>query len=442
MLINENEILDFDFEWNRKKFREVKKRHIIASVISFTSLPIFVISSIAFAIVFSSQPIEQYMLSLFGNNRTIFATFALIELVSFLGTIIPCPILWETQNFLKNNKDRYFQNIYVQEYAQEKMKVKENKEKQRKIAEQKRKEKQVELIEQSIKKNDKESSNNYCCIASAFDDVCDDSDMYLGFRKQKIFDKTEDYSSDELADTIFDGIVTTISNGADFISDNESESDIFDGGYEDDDYDDTFIHNINIEFSKLKTQLLTNECYDTSKTSMLLEELKLEVKKLEETLEIISKKDEDSMISNSFIQIVYDRKLYNVPLDERILLNIKQQADIKIEFKSGYIIRKNVDSMATFNINNALRIAYLNSLYKLNINDDLRKYIEKYDSDMEYVDETSVTSVKTIVNELAYIYYIEYTSKYNNMDLTSESMNSVHLDKGFCKKLVKDNKTI
>lgn len=141
--------------------------------------------------------------------------------------------------------------------------------------------------------------------------------------------------------------------------------------------------------------------------------------------------------NNKFIQIIYNEKLCSIPLDFNILMCIEQQDDIKILFENNYIVRDGAANEITFNINNALRRAFIHRLSRLSISEELKEYLKGYDKYIGYKDSTSIISIKTMVNELAYIYYLEYTSKLNDMNLIENPLNSVRLDKGLDKRLVK-----
>ena len=91
------------------------------------------------------------------------------------------------------------------------------------------------------------------------------------------------------------------------------------------------------------------------------------------------------------------------------------------------------DKENTFQINNALRRSYLNRLSRLNISEELKEYLKRYDKYMEYENIASIIDIKTIVDELAFIYYSEYTSKLNNMYFTEKPLVKVRLDKRLIK---------
>lgn len=140
--------------------------------------------------------------------------------------------------------------------------------------------------------------------------------------------------------------------------------------------------------------------------------------------------------NGKFIQIIYNEKLCSIPLDFDILRCIEQQDDVEITFENNYVVRDDVNNGRTFKINNALRRAYLIRLFRLDISEELKEYLKRYDVYTEYRDITSITSVKTMVNELAYIYYLETKSK-NNNNLAEEQLNNIRLDKGFDIKTLK-----
>lgn len=203
---------------------------------------------------------------------------------------------------------------------------------------------------------------------------------------------------------------------------------------------DTKVREISIGTQNNEIEL--SKCDETSKqvTDDLVKRIAAKIVELEkETSNSSNETEENSkdIIGNNFIQIIYDEKLYNIPFDQYIMLCIQQQDDIEIKLKNNCIVRDGKNDEETFKINNALRRGYLNRLSKLNINDDVKEYLKRYDIDMEYNDHTSIISIKTMVNELAYIYYLEYTNKYNHMDLVSENLNTVRLDKGLDKTLIK-----
>lgn len=145
--------------------------------------------------------------------------------------------------------------------------------------------------------------------------------------------------------------------------------------------------------------------------------------------ELVESNDKKS-VDNTFIQVIYNGKLCSIPLDSYILSNIKQQDDIEIVIENKHIVRDDEDNEKAFNINNTLRRAYLTRLSRLNVDEKIKESLKRYDEYIEYKDNTSTISVKTMVNELAIIYYFEYTSKLKDMKLIEEDLDGVRLDKG------------
>lgn len=145
--------------------------------------------------------------------------------------------------------------------------------------------------------------------------------------------------------------------------------------------------------------------------------------------------DEDIIIeqqsNNTFyIDIIFNNEIYTIPLDDFIIRKIIQQDDVSILDESKKSVIRNCNNQEeTFKINNALRRAYINCLSYLS--KELKDYLRKYDRQFKYSDIDAVTSMKTMVNELAYIYYREYTSQNNDRDITHSTINSFRLDKGF-----------
>lgn len=136
-------------------------------------------------------------------------------------------------------------------------------------------------------------------------------------------------------------------------------------------------------------------------------------------------------MSGKFIQIIFDNQLYTLPLDNVIISDICLQDDVHFTYDfDNIIIRNDKIEEETFKLNNALKRAYINRLLRMNLNESIQEYIKKYDRYLEYDGLPSVTCIKTIVNELAYIYYKEYTSKYNS-DIIKQQMKDINLDKGF-----------
>lgn len=137
-----------------------------------------------------------------------------------------------------------------------------------------------------------------------------------------------------------------------------------------------------------------------------------------------------------YIDIIFNNEIYTIPLDDFIIRNIVQQDDVNVLNESEKsIIRDGNNEEETFKINNALRRAYINRL--LYLSKELKGYLRKYDRQFKYSDIDAVTSMKTIVNELAYIHYREYTSQANNCNINHSAINSLRLDKGFNEKYYK-----
>lgn len=140
-------------------------------------------------------------------------------------------------------------------------------------------------------------------------------------------------------------------------------------------------------------------------------------------------------MSGKFIQVMFNNQIYSLPLDNYISSDIRMQDDVNFVYDfNNNIVRNDKTEEETFKINNALRIAYLKRLNKIPLSEELKEYIKRHDKNIEYKDLSSVTTIKTIVNELAYIYYKEYTSKQlnkNNENVFHTRPNGVNLDKGF-----------
>ncbi len=190
------------------------------------------------------------------------------------------------------------------------------------------------------------------------------------------------------------------------------------------DYRDDFSNYICQYISKIRKNKHNGEVLVNKSTPLF--------NKKDEKKNVISKTvDEDDIENNKYIQIIYNGKICNVPLDVNILRCIEQQDDVEIKLRNNYVVREDEDNdkEKTFQINNALRRVYLNLLFRLNISEDFNEHLKRYDKYMEYDNIMSVIDIKTIVDELAFIYYSEYTSKLNNMHLNEEPLIKVRLDK-------------
>lgn len=140
--------------------------------------------------------------------------------------------------------------------------------------------------------------------------------------------------------------------------------------------------------------------------------------------------DNKKPVDNKYIQVIFNGRLCSIPLDSYILSSIDQQDDTEIVIQNNYVVRDDEDSEKAFNINNALKRAYLTLLSKLNVDEKIKERLKRYDKYIEYKGNTSTISVKSMVDELAIIYYFEYTNKLKGMKLIEEDLDGVRLDKG------------
>lgn len=139
-------------------------------------------------------------------------------------------------------------------------------------------------------------------------------------------------------------------------------------------------------------------------------------------------------VNQLYIEIIFNNRKYKLPLDTKIVLKFEQQDDVNIEYVDYTVITKYDSKIAEFNVYNAIRRAYLSLLLNLNMSEELKKYISFYDKYFRYINNESLISIKTIVNELAYIYYREVTSKNLNESLVNCKIENVRLDKGLDEK--------
>lgn len=180
-------------------------------------------------------------------------------------------------------------------------------------------------------------------------------------------------------------------------------------------------------------QLLSNSGEPTANEGIISEKENKNSSELDES-------NDKKPVDNTYIQVIYNGRLCSIPLDSYILSTIKQQDDIEIVIENNHLVRDDEDNEKAFNINNALRRAYLTRLSKLNVDEKIKENLKRYDEYMEYKDNTSTISVKTMVNELAIIYYFEYTNKLEDMKLIEEDLDGVRLDKGLDEETVRRSK--